>query len=751
MRRRNHFAPGTWALLALSALAGCRTPRPAPAHRPDWRAVDHAEAARAAREKSDFSTAERELREAIALDPQWIEARFALQDLQFSMLRRMEALEEAKALRARTPSDPVAMLLELRAQQGSARDRVAAALPRDSTLAPWIEFVRMEDRDMSGASASWRAAPSEEPRIREWWDRSARRHRASLAAIRAQFDAAAVSEFLGEPPSALRAAWLLEAQEDLSRGLGSQALADLTAQLQPLFGEMLQIPEGIHALEAAVHSGMRERQRLALERELHKLPLPSEGKRDLRVAHVLLSATLHCVRNEPHMERLDLEEAWRLGARSMRVVAALRRAALRTGDGARAIAVHHEWASRWGEPANLPNPLGALAAAFAEEQARPIAENAQIAAELALSAGWHEEALELAARAAVRGDLRLPLFANRIISPELLASRLGHSAAESRASRPQAGTRKPSRAKLRAAIRAVDGAAEISVQSDGWLGWTLRASLGPTLSVVAGSRALHDPSAFVTNELSAVEIVGLGNVMISHWEPIPGWGVHRVPDPMAFQGGRGSLDVQQLERLADALERRAKALSRIPPSPFDARLLPAVPAEEQRDQRTRFEVEWRLLQGIEPQRAPAVATEILARLHFARASELQKIKQRRVPRPAAILRWTAAPSIAETMLFCAERDAWLATVAGSTSPRAALAVATDRTLHGLTGPGESAVVAALDLWLQQFQEWSAKHTDRIAHNRPLLPQAALLTDAEAAAIAREALAVRDSQRAAATR
>lgn len=737
MRRRPLLLGAPWAVLAIGALASCSAPRPTPAYRPDWRALEHAEAARAAREESNFSTAERELREAIALDPQWIEARFALQDLQFSTLRRLDALEEAQALRTAAPKDPLALILEMRAQQGTARKRLAALIPWDKYLAPWIALVRAEDEDATPDERSAFATSSEEPRIREFWEGATSRHQVLMTLIQFRFNPSALSGYLGDPPSAIRAARLLDAAKD-SLGYEPEAVADLTARLQPMFAEILQIPEGVHALETAVRDGMRERQRLVLERELQKLPLPDERERELRLARALLSAALHRVRNEPHMERLELEEAWRLGARSVQVLSPLRLAALRTGDGARAVAVHQEWTSRWGVTAKSPASLDALASALAEERSRPIAENSQIAAELALSAGWHEEALELAARAAIRSDLRMPSLVERILSPELLAARLGLSSTESRNGRPRLAARKPSITKLRTAIRSVAGSSTVAVSRDGWLGWTLRAPLGSSQSVIAGTKAWTSPAAFITSDLCSISIAGIGDVTIAKWEQLDGWGYSREVAPMAILDGHGSLDVKRLEALSNALERRAGVLSKIPVTPWDVRRLPEVSPEERNSKRIHFEVEWRLLQELSPQHTPAVAAEILARLSHARSQRLRQISQIPIPRALAMVQWSIAPSLAATLLSFAERDAWLTTLETSSTPRVVLAIAIDRTLQDSGELTHPAVAAALDLWMDQFQKWAEKRGDRFALDRPLLPQAALLTDAEVAAIARSA-------------
>lgn len=397
-------------IIPFLALASCMSrgdfARFATRHRPVAAATLSFDLYKKAAIEENYREAEKQLRDALEADRDFVRAWRRLQDIQVATFRRGEAVAEAEREIQQFPTSARPYYLLARLRQGEARKNL---LKKALDLDPWYGWARMalavhEDTFTGDGAGLGYALQATEllPQEPEPWLVAIR----SLAAA-GQFDrlqpvlARAVTQFGKTEPEIL---------EVLVRYLHSARRSDPAAgiftsgDVLRLLPELLQYAPAVRALASAVAAGGSrarvEEMEDAVEGALRAAGLRPDLERSLRV----LSGELLYQSGNPTRARAEFERAFRLGERSPRLLRTLRFLRVATRDYAGALALEDDLIRDFAlaAAAGLNQDLEGLRDAGRRAAERP-GDAASVArfAEAAAKYGWIDECVELVTQAAL--------------------------------------------------------------------------------------------------------------------------------------------------------------------------------------------------------------------------------------------------------------------------------------------------------------------------------------------------------------
>ncbi|MFN0206648.1 MAG: hypothetical protein ACKVS6_10110 [Planctomycetota bacterium] len=399
-------------LVLCAALAGCMSRgdftkfairhRPVPAASVSW------DLYKRALEKEQYEEAEKQLRDAIDADREFVRAWRKLQDLQIATFRRAEAIAEAEAEIAKNPESPRGYYLLARVRQGTARKQI---LDKALDVNPFYGWARMalamhEEAFQGDGAGLLHAAQATEllPTEPEPW----------LAVIQSlqsagQFERLqtvllrCVSMYGKSEPEFLEI--LIQFLSTLRRNdsiVNVFSSGDIYKHLPVILGS----ESAVRALAAAARRGGPRSARADFE-EAAEVALAQEDLRpDHEIALCLLLAELSLQSGDITKARSHWERAYLLGERAPRILRLLRLARIITKDYAgawdleEALATEFEIVENGGRNPQFENVKEAAKRASENLNDRgAIAKFASAAAEY----GWVDEAAELVTQAGFLG------------------------------------------------------------------------------------------------------------------------------------------------------------------------------------------------------------------------------------------------------------------------------------------------------------------------------------------------------------
>lgn len=353
-------------------------------------------------EKGDLAGAEKNLREAIAEDPEFVRAWRRLQDLQILQFRRGEAVAEAENQIQKNPRSPKGYYLLARLRDGAARKSILQkALDLDYYYGWARQGLAADAEAFSGPGSGLRYAEQAAellPDETDPWlsviqslrtgDNTTRLENVVLACARS---------FGKEEPRFIEVLVRL-----LSNRGGRSYLSVFTSgDILTALPEILQNAGATRSLASAARGGGPRPGREQLEESLAFARTTKTASPELETARCLLAAELALQGGRVTEHRRELERAYELGERSPRVLRALRLARIVTKDYKNAWGVEEEFLQQFGSSLNSgPSPdrdlLSAVSTAASDSPNDPriLLAFARAAARY----GWVNEAVELSAQ-----------------------------------------------------------------------------------------------------------------------------------------------------------------------------------------------------------------------------------------------------------------------------------------------------------------------------------------------------------------